>query len=79
MWEYQAGATTEYFLQLADQEAGRKIKIPTHVLYSIANLGAQLDVPEIWRNYCSASAGVTVKDIGDEKGHFIIEEASGEF
>ena len=34
VYDYTAGATTDYQRQLVDQAAGRKISMPTHVLYS---------------------------------------------
>ena len=66
-------------MQMDDQNAGIKVKIPTHVLYSIYNLGLAFDVPAIWANYTDPSANLKVQGVGDRKGHFIIEEAPSEF
>lgn len=64
-------------MQLWDQGNGTKVKIPTHIMYSEFNLGAQFNVAEVWGKYTDPSAGLTVKGVGDKKGHFIIEEAPG--
>ncbi|KAF2167529.1 hypothetical protein M409DRAFT_22336 [Zasmidium cellare ATCC 36951] len=78
VFDYQAGAFTDYDEQVADQNAGIKVKLPTHILYSEYNLGAQFDVQQVWSNYTDPSANLTVKSVGDKKGHFIIEEAPDE-
>lgn len=64
-------------MQTWDQGNGTKIRIPTHILYSIYNLGSGFNVTAVWNNYTDPSAGLTVKGIGGQKGHFIIEEAPG--
>lgn len=63
---------------MADQNAGVKVKIPTHIMYSEYNLGRQFDVEGVWKDYTDPSAGLTVKGVGEKRGHFIIEEAPGE-
>jgi len=79
VFDYQAGATIDYNMEVEDQAAGRKINMPTHVLYSIANLGATFNVSEVWSEWVNEpEAGLTVEGVGDEKGHFIIEEAPEE-
>ncbi|MCJ1395261.1 hypothetical protein MMC18_008145 [Xylographa bjoerkii] len=78
VYDYAAGATTDYDMEIADQAAGRKIAIPCHVLYSIYNLGSEFDVPTVWGRWVDASAGLTVEGIGGNKGHFIVEEAPDE-
>jgi haloacetate dehalogenase len=50
IFDYQAGATVDYEEEVADQAAGRKVKMPMHVEYSYYNL-VQLggfDVQGIW-------------------------------
>lgn len=66
-------------MQLWDQGNGTRVCIPTHVLYSIYNLGSEFDVEAVSANYTTPSAGLTVKGIGGQKGHFIVEEAPGKF
>ena len=77
MFDYQDGATIDYYEQLWDRGNGTLITIPTHIMYSIYNLGSTFDVPKVWANWTAPSAGLTVKGVGDKKGHFIIEEAPG--
>nr|POF04271.1 fluoroacetate dehalogenase [Quercus suber] len=72
------GASIDYDTQLWDQGNDTKVSIPTHVMYSIYNLGSAFDVLDVWRNYTHPSAGVTVQGVGEGKGHFIIEEAPDE-
>ena len=77
VFDYQAGGTIEYDEMVADQKNDHKVDIPTHVLFSEANLGAQFDVMAVWSEYVHASAGLTIQGIGEQKGHFIIEGAPG--
>ena len=52
--DYLAGATTDYDREVWDQGNGTKIEIPTHVMYSQANIGSQFDVPGVWKKYVKA-------------------------
>jgi len=72
--DYAYGATQECEDQIADQEAGRKIKIPTMVLYSSANLGAMHDVPGVWGEWFAEGAEVRLEGAPDRYGHFLPEE-----
>ena len=78
VYDYAAGATTDYDMEIADQAAGRKIAMPTHVLFSEYNLGRQFNVSEVWERWVDPSAGLTIEGIGGQKGHFIVEEAPDE-
>ena len=49
--DYAWGATGEPEAQIEDQEKGKKIKIPTMVLYSASNLGGMHDVPGVWKDW----------------------------
>lgn len=75
--DYASGATVDYLEQVADQAAGRKIKIPTHVEYSYYNLVelSQFDVHGIWENWTDPSAGLTTEAVTGGMGHFIVELA----
>ncbi|KAI0017876.1 Alpha/Beta hydrolase protein [Xylariomycetidae sp. FL0641] len=74
--DYCAGAAEDWEADKADVEAGRKIEIPTVVLYSARNLGAMHgDVEAIWRRYAS---DLKVHAIGDDVGHYLPEEAPDE-
>lgn len=75
--DYASAATVDYLEQIADQAAGRKIKIPTHVEYSYYNLVelSNFDVQGIWENWTDPSAGLTTEGITGGMGHFIVELA----
>jgi haloacetate dehalogenase len=76
VFDYQSGATTDYQYEEWDVGNGTMIEIPTHIMYSVYNLG-QYDVQGIWSNYTAPSADLTTKGVGGGRGHFIIEEAPG--
>ena len=71
--DYMSGATGEPKEQESDQKEGKKIKVPTLVLFSASNLGKMHDVPAVWPTWCDGE----VKCIGipDGYGHFLPEEA----
>ncbi|KIV76915.1 hypothetical protein PV11_08764 [Exophiala sideris] len=77
VFDYTSGATTDYQAQLADQAAGRKISMPTHVLYSYTNLVevSGFDVEATWARWVNPSAGLTTGPVCCGQGHFIIELA----
>ena len=70
--DYQWGATGEPEAQEEDQKQGKKVKIPTMVLYSSANLGGMHDVPGVWQDWVQGE----LKCYGapDNYGHFLPEE-----
>lgn len=80
VWDYYNSATKDYDEMVADQKAGRKIKMPTHVEYSHYNLVAMsgFDVPKIWKKYVEKSAHLTTGGVFDGQGHFIVELAPEE-
>lgn len=75
--DYKDGATVDYQLQPADQAAGRKVKMPTHVLYSYYNLVREsgFDVQKVWERWVDPSAGLTTEAVCCGQGHFIVELA----
>ncbi|MCJ1309010.1 hypothetical protein MMC25_002665 [Agyrium rufum] len=73
--DYEAAAKEDYVAQVEDQKAGRKIDVPTLVLYSTQNLGAMADVPSIWKNWVKDGTDLEVKGMSDGYGHFFLEEA----
>jgi hypothetical protein len=77
VYDYQTGATIDYLEQIADQAAGRKVKMPIHVLYSYYNLvqASGFDVEAVWTNWTDPSANLTTGPICCGQGHFIIELA----
>ncbi|KAH8805077.1 Alpha/Beta hydrolase protein [Xylogone sp. PMI_703] len=77
VFDFATGATFDYQREAADQAAGRKISMPTHVLYAVASLETAFgfNVSEVWSRYVNPSAKLTTYGIGNGYGHFIVEEA----
>jgi haloacetate dehalogenase len=80
VFDYAAAATVDYQAQIADQAAGRKINMPTHILFSIYNLETMsgFNVSEVWSRWVAPGVNLTTGGVGDNRGHFIIEEAPDE-
>ena len=76
--DYRAGAFEDNDLQREDQRSGRKISIPTLVVYSEVFIGGAYDVEPIWRDWLEEGVRLEVQKIGDGTGHFIAEEAPEE-
>ena len=74
--DYEAAAKEDYVVQVEDQKAGRKLELPTLVLYSAQNLGAMADVPAVWKRWVKEGTRLEVKGIEDGYGHFFLEEGS---
>ena len=70
--DYKSGATSEPKEQESDQKEGKKVKVPTLVMYSGANLGRMHDVPAIWKDWCDGELKTFAVPGGI--GHFIPEE-----
>ena len=77
VYDYYDAATIDYLEMEADQKAGRKIKMPTHIEYSEYNLVeiSGFDVEAVWSKYVDPSAGLTTEGICCGLGHFIVELA----
>lgn len=79
VFDYTAGATTDYEAQVADQAANRKIAMPTHVLYSYDNLVvvSGFNVSETWSRWIGDEFvnSTTYGPVCCGQGHFIIELA----
>ena len=73
--DYEAAAKNDYTAQVEDQEAGRKIDVPTLVLYSTGNLGVMADVPTVWKKWVKEGTKLEVQGIENGYGHFFLEEA----
>ncbi|KAI7695764.1 hypothetical protein KC322_g10017, partial [Hortaea werneckii] len=56
-----------------DQARGKKIKVPTMVLYSASNLGQMHNVEALWKNWVDGDLKCVA--LGDEVGHYLPEEA----
>lgn len=74
--DYAYGAGPEYRDQQADQEAGRKVDVPTLVMFSKAKLGARADVATIWKDWIAPGTDYKAIGVEDGHGHFLPEEAS---
>lgn len=73
--DYRAAAMVDGKQQQEDQAAGRKIEVPTLVVYSQYYLGSRYDVPQVWTEWVKEGCSLTVKPIVDGVGHFMAEEA----
>lgn len=75
--DYAAAADPEPQQQAADQKAGRKIEVPTVVMWSLGRLGKMHgDVEAIWKQWVDDGVGLTAQGIGNDIGHYLPEEAS---
>jgi pimeloyl-ACP methyl ester carboxylesterase len=72
--DYRAGALIDARQDDEDQREGRKIKVPTLVLYSEKYLGSRYDVEAVWSEWVGSKESLKVRGIGNEAGHFIVEE-----
>lgn len=71
--DYTDGGVPECQEQDADQAAGRKVRVPTLVLYSADNLGKMHDVEACWKPYVDAELKCFA--IPDGIGHYLPESA----
>ncbi|KAF2124180.1 alpha/beta-hydrolase [Dothidotthia symphoricarpi CBS 119687] len=76
--DYAAGATVDLEMQAADQEAGRKIKCPTLLLYSSGGIGSRFAFPDVWREWVGDGVEIEDRPLGGGVGHFGAEEAPEE-
>ena len=74
--DYVDGATTEVELEKEDQAAGRKIAVPTLLLWSEGGIGRWGDVGRIWKqDWIEEGVKVERAAIGNAIGHWLAEEA----
>lgn len=73
--DYASGAQPEVTAQTEDQKNGRKIAIPTLVMFSKAKLGSTADVAAIWKNWIEPGTDYEAIAVGDGHGHYLPEEA----
>ncbi|KAH8890286.1 alpha/beta hydrolase [Thozetella sp. PMI_491] len=73
--DYAAGAAPEYNEQVEDQKAGRKLDVPTVVMYSAARLGSRIDVAEEWKDFIAPGTSYEPVAVGEGYGHYLPEEA----
>lgn len=72
--DYRAGATEDCEEQIKDQEMGRKLAIPTLIIFSKDYLGVRYDMKEVWKQWVSRPDLIRLKGIGNGVGHFLPEE-----
>lgn len=73
--DYRCGSVLEVGEQSQDIEHGRKINVPTLVVFSEEKLGAMHDVARIWKDWVAEGVIYQAKGIGGKKGHYLPEEA----
>jgi pimeloyl-ACP methyl ester carboxylesterase len=73
--DYASGAQPEVTAQTEDQKNGKKIAIPTVVIFSKAKLGSTGDIAEIWKDWIEPGTDYEAIAVGDGHGHYLPEEA----
>lgn len=73
--DYEAGSVSETKTQDEDQKNGKKIEVPTLVMFSKARLGATQDVATIWKDWVKEGVSYEGIGVGDGRGHYLPEEA----
>ena len=76
--DYRAAAEEDLQAQEDDQREGRKLKVPTLVMYSERNLGRFFDVRGVWKEWVGKGTSLEVQKVGEDKGHYLPEEAAQE-
>ena len=74
--DYASGAAPEVNEQAEDMKNGRKLGIPTMVIFSTVGLGAGVDVANIWRDWVDQGVEYKPVGVGNGHGHYLPEEAS---
>lgn len=75
--DYAAAASPEPQDQQKDQDAGRKLDVPTLVMWSLARLGKMHgDVESVWKQWVKEGVYLKAQGVGDDVGHYLPEEAS---
>ncbi len=68
--DFRAGEGADKVQLLADKQAGRKIIVPTLLLWSAAHFPAEPSLLEVWRDWASDIRGDAI-----DSGHYLAEEA----
>ena len=75
--DYASGATAEPKMQEDDQKHGRRIEVPTLVMWSLARLGKMMgDVGSSWKPWVKEGVPLKAVGCGDDVGHYLPEEAT---
>ena len=72
--DYRAGAEGDMRLQKWDQAQGKKIEVPTLVLYSESYLGVRYNMAEVWKVWVGLKGTLKIEGVGGDVGHFLAEE-----
>ena len=73
--DYQSGAAPEVTEQEKDQKQGKKINIPTTVMFSKSRLGATQDVAAVWKDWVRSSVFYEGIAAEEGRGHYLPEES----
>lgn len=73
--DYRAGAQEDVTEQEEDQKVGRKINIPTLVMFSKSRLGSTMDCATVWKDWIAEGVDYQAIGVGEERGHYLPEEA----
>lgn len=76
--DYSAGATVDVDMQIADQEAGRKVDVPLMVLHGAGFIAKTFDVKKVWSEWVVDEKLLSVHCAAKGVGHFVPEEAPEE-
>ena len=75
--DYAAASSDEPQMQQDDQAQGRKIAVPTLVMWSLAKLGKMHgDLKPIWSEWAQQGVALRAVGCGGDVGHYLPEEAS---
>lgn len=72
--DYSCGSALEVNEQSEDMENGRKINVPTLVMFSEMNLGKMHDVAGVWKDWIGGEVEYQAVGIGGGRGHYLPEE-----
>ncbi|ERF68841.1 hypothetical protein EPUS_04493 [Endocarpon pusillum Z07020] len=73
--DYQCGSVQEVSEQTEDNERGRRINVPTLVVFSEEKLGTMHNVAGSWKDWIAEGVHYQARGIGGKKGHYLPEEA----
>ncbi|KAM7210228.1 alpha/beta hydrolase [Rhypophila decipiens] len=73
--DYKAAAGIDYDQQVEDMKAGRKIGVPTLVMYSAIGIGSKSDVAATWKMWVAEGTVLEAVAVEDGYGHYLPEEA----
>jgi hypothetical protein len=72
--DYRAGGVLEVEEQREDMEKGRRVAVPTMVMFSAEKLGRMHDVAGVWKDWIEEGVEYRATGIGGGKGHYLPEE-----